>query len=410
MAWQYSRFRNIMQLGFFFNSCAMLYFCLGLSLSIEEISKTYPDQLEKIGWMAVVSVIGFNLAYMIVRLPPSRTIGRHIDYLPSHTTLLFFVGIGLLFHFSAILVISFGDYFLIDRNERFANILPIKVLSYGSNLLNVCFPIAIARYLKFRNRSDRNLLYFILCCCIFISISTISRFDFSFVVICLLYFFHKERIIKAGMTFCFILLSFALTLFYKPILYFLFLDTVYSTSIYDYNEYTNWIRHTIIMMTSPEVPLPHNGYLLALKSLFVISPEQDSLSEWYLKEFHPERAILFPGTSYGFTGIWEGYSAYGLPGVGMHFAFFGVLFGLLERFPTVIRHILIVFAMVLIYRLFRSEVYNFMKGYAWYYAYQLFAIVLVDKFLFWSQKNNPNSSPKCNTLQGGGYCRRPGGG
>ena len=388
IVWQYVRYREIMQLGIFFNFCAIAYFALGLSISMEETAKAFPDHLQEIGWMAVVAVIGFNLAYMFARSLPSRITKSNGDYLPSRTTLLIFVGIGLLFELSAILVINFSDYFLTDRNHRFMAIQHRTELLYIANLMDVCLPMAMARYFKFRNRKDRNLFYFLFFYCVLIGITTISRFDLTVAMICLLYFLDQERILRTFTITSIIFFAFFLTIIFKPALYPLLIGESYlgGKNLFDANEYTNWIHTTLLMMTHPEVELPHNGYLLALKSLFVISPEQDALSEWYLKEFYYEQTLLFPGTARGFTGVWEGYSTYSLAGVGMHFAFFGAVFGILQRTPTAMRHIFIIFAMILTHRLFRSEVYNFVKTYAWYYAYPIFAIVLIDKFLLWSSR------------------------
>ncbi len=376
---------RVMQLGIYFNLCALAYMVFGLFISRVDMARGYAFELEQIGWMSVFALLGFNLAYMIARAPPHRVVRRPSDYLPSHTTLLFIVGVGLVFELAAILLIGPLDFILSDRIERFAMISPRKALFYMANVMNICLPIALLRYFKYKQRHDRNLFYFLVCHTLFLGIVTISRYDLSLLVLCLLYFYERNGSLRPRVVFAVLLFAFVATMFFKPALYKILLDQSY-VRITDVNEYSNWIRHTVLLMTRPEVELPHNGYVLALKSLVVMSPQQDALSEWFFREFFPERMILFPGIGYGFSGVWEGYVANGLTGGALHFGFFGALFGLLERSPTAMRHVFIVFALFLTYRLFRSEVYNFVKTYAWYFAYPTFAIVIADKFLNWASK------------------------
>ena len=377
--------KKVMQLGIYFNFCALAYMVFGLTIIRVDMLKAYAFELEQIGWMSVAAVIGFNLAYMIARVPPYRAVRRSPDYLPSHTTLLFIVGIGLAFELAAILLIGPLDFILSDRIQRFAIVTPRKALFFMANVMNVCLPIVMLRYFNYKQRRDRTLFYFLVCHGLFLGIVTISRYDLSILVLCLLYFFERNGNLRPHVVLVVLLLAFVSTMFFKPVFYQILLDQSYIR-LTDINEYSNWIRHTVLLMTRPEVELPHNGYVLALKSLLVISPEQDALSEWFFREFFPERVVLFPGLGYGFSGVWQGYTANGLIGVALQFAFFGALFGLLERSPTAMRHVFIVFAMILTYRLFRSEVYNFIKTYAWYFAYPTFAIVIADKFMNWASK------------------------
>ncbi len=383
--WYYVRRGNCLQLGIYFNLCAMAYMAFGLTVSRATMGRAYTDQLDQIGWMSVAAVIGFNLAYALAGVRQRSNAIRVREYLPSHTTLLFVVGVALAFEAAAILLIGPLDFLFSDRIERFAVVRPRVALFYLANFINVCLPIVLARYLYFGNRRDRALLYFILCHGILVGLLTISRYDLSIIVICLCYFLERSGRIRPRTVALVMVLSLSVTLLFKPALYDLLLNQDYPSNI-DLGEYTNWIRHTVLLMTRPDVELPHNGYALALKSLFVMRPEEDALSEWFFQEFFPERVILFPGLGYGFSGLWEGYSANGLMGIAVQFAFFGACFGLLERSPSAMRHVFIVFVLILTYRLFRSEVYNFVKTYAWYFAYPTFAIVFVDKFMIWATR------------------------
>lgn len=382
--WHYTRRGYVLQLGIFFNICALTYMAIGLAITRMTMPLSAPE-LELVGWMSVAAVFGFNCAYLIAGARLSRVSRQASNYLPSHTVLLFVVGVALSFEVAAILLIGPLEFLVSDRLERLTDVRPRIVLFYFVNLVNVCLPMAMVRYFRLGLRRDRILMYFLLAHGVTMGLITISRFDISIALLCLCYFLERNSIIRPHQVFVVLIVSLAMTLFYKPSLYQALLGQSYYTEI-DFGEYTNWIRHTVILLGRPDVELPHNGYLLALRSLFVPRPEEAALSEWFIREFFYERTLLFPGVGYGFSGVWEGYAVNGLPGVALQFAFFGAFFGWLERSPSAIRQVFIVFALILMYRLFRSETYNFVKTYAWYFAYPTFAIVLVDKFMTFASR------------------------
>lgn len=382
-AWHYARQRQVLTLSFYFNICALAYMAFGMAIFRAGMDAPPEADLDRIGWMCVAAVAGFNIAYLIANLGRGRVPRRQPGYLPSHTSLLVVVCIGFAFEASAIILIGLVEYFFVDRIERFEVIGTRTALFYMANLLNVCLPIIFMRYLEYRQRRDYRLLLILVAHGLFLALATISRHDMMIVLLAAGYFLERYYRIHPVPLLCLMTVALVSTLFYKPVLYELLTGSAYATDV-DFGEYVNWIRHTLILLAQPEVELPHGGYGLALKSLFVMRPEQDALSEWFLKEFFMERMLLFPGVSYGFTPVWEGYSANGLIGVAMHFAFFGAFFGWLERSQTPMRHVFVVFAMIMTYRLFRSEAYNFVKTFAWYFTYPTIAIVLADRFLTWA--------------------------
>lgn len=382
-AWHYARQRYVLTLSVYFNICALAYMVFGMTMYRASTNALFVADLQLIGWMCIAAVGGFNVAYLIANfrgVPDSRP---RSGYLPTHTSVLVVVSIGFAFEAAAILLIGPLEFLFSDRIERFAAIRNRTALLYLANLMNVCLPIVLARYLQYRQRRDATLLLVLLAHGFALGLMTISRYDLMIVLLAGGFFLERYYRIRPIPLVCLLAVAFASTLVYKPVLYDVLLGREYATNV-DLGEYTNWIRHTLLLLGRPETEMPHGGYDLALRSLFVMRPEQDSLSEWFFQEFFPDRVILFPGLGYGFTGVWEGYWANGLIGVAMHFAFFGAVFGWLERSQTPMRHVFIVFAMVLTYRLFRSEAYNFVKTYSWYFAYPTIGIVLVDRFLIWA--------------------------
>lgn len=382
-AWHYARQRYVFTLSFYFNVCALAYMVFGMAIARGSMSVPYEALLDLIGWMCVAAVAGFNVAYLIANWRAGPVYRSRSRYLPSHSSMLIVASIAFAFEAAMILMAGPLEFVFSDRIVRFAIRRDMIELLYLANFLNVCLPIVFMRYLEYRQRRDYRLLLVLLAHGLVLGLATISRYDLMIVLLIAGYLLERHYRISPIPLLCLIALALSSTLVYKPLLYEVLLGSEYSARI-DTGEYINWIRHTIMLHESPEIDLPHGGYALALKSLFVISPAEDSLTEWFFKEFFPERARMFPGISYGFTGVWEGYSANGLIGVAMHFAFFGAFFGWLERSQTPMRHIFIVFAMIVTYRLFRSEAYNLVKTYAWYFAYPTIGIVLADRFLAWA--------------------------
>ena len=377
----------MLNLGTYFNLLALLYMVLGLAIAHLNMEHHAMDNLEQIGWISVGAMGGFNFAYWLVGLRQPHWSNSELGYLPSHKTMLFVVGMALFFGAVAILLSGPLDFLLSDRVIRFNFFQQHKPLFYVANFINICLPIVFLRYLAFKHKRDRNLLYFIIAYGLVYGLATISRYDISIILLCSIYFIDRFKIIRPSLVISMILISLLITFFFKPSLYQIMLGETYPHNI-DFGEYYNWIRHTIMLMDKPYVDLPHNGYWLTLKSLFIISPEENTLSEWFFEEFFWERKVLYPGLGYGFSGIWEGYSENGVAGVAMHFAVVGACFGWLERSSSAMRQVFTVFALILSYRLFRSESYNFVKVYAWYFLYPTFAIMLVDKFLIWITRRN----------------------
>ena len=376
---------QVLQLCVWFNLCAAAYMVFGLLVARWLELAHHAEDLADVSLMSFAAVLGFNAAYLAANLGAAPASARPTGDLPSHTALVAVGAAGLACEAAAILLIGPLEFVFSDRVLRFEKYRAYQALFYLANLMNVILPFALARYLRHRQRRDLALSGILFAHGILLALLTISRYDLALVLLVGGFFLERSRRIPPAAVIAALGLALAFTLFYKPLLYRVILGEEYPHAV-DFSEYVNWIRHTLLLLGQPDVAMPHGGYGLALKSLFVISPEEDSLAEWFFKEFYPERSILFPGLGYGFSGVWEGYSANGLPGVAVHFAAFGALFGWLERSPSATRQVLALFALILTYRLFRSEAYNFVKTYAWYFVYPTLAIVAADRFLRWASE------------------------
>ncbi len=224
-------------------------------------------------------------------------------------------------------------------------------------------------------------MYFVIMHNLFFAIMLISRSALVYNFICIFFFLELHGYIKrrtlvlsgVGMA--------LLMFFYKGLLYGLILDQEYES--FNPGEFINWIRNSEIIMNHAfdSSFLPNNSYWLAVKSIFVISPEEQALSEWFIAEFYSDRVVS--GLTYGFSGLIEGYLYLGTVGVFLHFFFFGFVFAVFERAGGALRLMLTVTSIYVMYRLFRSELYNFVKTYVWFYLYQFLIIYFFDQFLRW---------------------------
>jgi len=145
-------------------------------------------------------------------------------------------------------------------------------------------------------------------------------------------------------------------------------------------EIVNWIRNSEVLLDNHVTgkDLPENSYLLALKSLVVISPATDAPAEWFVKNFFRDAV---PGYTRGFSGLLEGYLYFKEVGVILHFFFIGVVFALLQNLKTLYSFVLTLFFCYATFRLFRSEAYNFVKYMQWYYVIPMAAIFIFDRML-----------------------------
>ena len=118
----YKRSGYILQLGSYFNLLAAVYMGLGLILWGWETGQQFTGEIDQIGWMSIAAVGGFNLAYSLAgfRQSTGPAHGLGSGYLPSHTTMLFVVGVAMIFKLSAIFLLGGLDFFYINRLERFA--------------------------------------------------------------------------------------------------------------------------------------------------------------------------------------------------------------------------------------------------------------------------------------------------
>lgn len=368
---------NIISLGVAFNGYALLYFFLGIILYENLINHWhYNLDLILISKLTVVSVLAFNLCYMMI-----PKVIKDSSYIPTKEIVVFACLVGILSQILMIVLIGPIEFFTMDRVRRFSYFDKYKILLLLSGFMYIGFVMSAMRYYLTGNNQDKQLLKLMFGIILIYAIATVSRTHLTIIAITVGVFIERKNIVsKKNILISFFIIAFVM-LFFKGFLYNIFFSEL-SYETFNPGEFINWIRNTIMVINSPFYTTDGSGfdsYLLTIKSLFVISPDGEPLSQWFINEFYSDNATA--GLTYGFSGIAEGYLAIGYLGVAAHFATIGMLFGHLDKRKSFISLVLMIFLIFLTFRIFRSESYNIVRTFSWYYLYPLLVLVVMDKVL-----------------------------
>lgn len=365
-------------MGVFFNAYSILYFVLGVLVYKYDINDGFePDNLITVAKLSLISVLAFNLIY--IPFTRYRTASPP-NYSPSYQTVLLTFIVAVTANVFVLYKVGFIAYFFIDRLDRFPIMKEYQKLLFIAKMANLSLILFMYRFYAFRQKRDKNMAIIISIYCLFFAILTISRSELAFLFISIFYFIEKMGLISTRKLIISGTLMASLMLIYKGLLYIILLGDT-NTSTYNPGEFINWIRNSLILLDGnySSSDLPNNSYILAIKSIFLINPGGDALSEWFIERFYPEKVVL--GLTYGFSGVIEGYLYLQELGVFLHFAAIGALFCYLDSKSNALTTALSIAAMYIMFRLFRSEIYNFIRTFTWYFAYQLLVIFIMDAIL-----------------------------
>ena len=377
-----NRAGRLFSIPVFFNLYSILYFVVGGYFYSDIVyGGGTSAELELILDLSVFAVLGFNVGYIYTSRGYAKINVPADGYVPRSDTLLIVVGVALMAELFVIIMVGPYNYFFIDRLSRFPIMKSYQSILYVANLMNIALPFILARYFSTKSLLDKKLLYFVLAHNIFLAVLLISRSALAYNFICLFFFLELHGRIRMGALMFLGGVMAVLMFFYKGFLYGVILDKEYEK--FNPGEFINWIRNSEIMLSNEfdYTYLPNNSYLLALKSMVVVSPSEEALSEWFISEFYADRVVS--GLTYGFSGLIEGYLYLGVLGVALHFIAVGLVFGLFERLRGSFRLVITISVMFIMFRVFRSEIYNFIKTFTWFYFYEAIAIVLLDYLIRW---------------------------
>ncbi|MEJ2912976.1 hypothetical protein [Pseudoalteromonas sp. C12FD-1] len=382
--WVYIKFHgSLFNLGVFFNAYSILYFFVGLNLYKYNILGGYvTSDLVKVAWLSLVGIVSFNVFYSAFSLVFKSKTENHDSYknIPSFNSILLLFSLGVLAQLFIIAKVGPFNFFFIDRLDRFPIMKQYQHIVFIAKVSNIALIFALARYFYVQEWRDKALARVILAYNLFFAIMLISRSELAFTFIALFYFLEKTGKVRTK-TIIIIGICMALLMFsYKGILYIYILgDQDYGT--FNPGEFINWIRNTLLLFDSKITPesLPNNSYLLALEGVLNPSPSGVPLSEWFIQYFYPNKVVS--GLTYGFSGVVEGYLYLKEFGVMIHFLIIAFIFSIIERKQSILSTALTICALFIMFRLFRSEIYNFTRTFIWYYFYQIIVFYFADKVL-----------------------------
>lgn len=374
--------RFLFSLSIFFNGYAFLYFFIGYIIYYGFLGGVNADSYGRtILYASIIAVLSFNITYFLFKARVGGVSRPHYRHeAPSTVIIWFFFLVAVAAELYVFFDVGVVHFFSMTRLERFPVLKEYQLSFYIANLVNICLVFSLYGYSYLKTRERRIQVSVILGHNLILSVLLVSRSDLIFTFIALFYFLERSFYFSKK-NLAFILAAMVvLTFFYKAMLGSLFHDE-YENVTFNPGEYVNWIRNTEIVLGDPTVSasIEINSYLLAMKATVVPSPKEDALSEWFIKKYYPDQYV--EGLTYGFSGLVEGYIYNGYFGVVFHYALIAVIFLLLGRNRGVLSTVLTVCALFIMFRLFRSEIYNFSKTFVWYYFYQILIIYFLDKFL-----------------------------
>lgn len=370
--------RCLVSLGLVFNAYAGLYFVVGLSYySLYLMPRFAESHMITIANLSLVGILAFNFVYLLAGKSRFDEVRGGV---PSRNFFLFVFAIAVFAKLFVIFKVGVVEFFYIDRADRFPILKKYQKILLISHFAKITLVVFFWRYFNFRKRADLKLLVLNFGYLTLMAILFISRAELAFLGICSFYFLDRYNVVKKSKIISIALILVVVMFFYKGVLSGLLLPEQ-TGKTFNPSEFINWIRNSMILLENrvDMHMLPENSYLLAFKGLVVPKIEALAPSEWFIREFYPLK--VKEGLTYGFSGVLEGYLFLGYFGTAIHFSVIALLFSCIERTRGVIHVMLTVCALFIMFRLFRSELYNFFRTYTWYFVYPSLLMVFANWFL-----------------------------
>lgn len=362
--------KHVFNIGIFFNALLVIYGVIGL-LTYSYVFDNEEKILEEIALIILLSSIAFNLTYL--KTKPLKKINKVIGDTHHYISNAIFI----LFSSTSLFLLIYNNGLLVDRTDSFGVLYENKYIFLINSTISISY-IQICFNYYFKNQ--KTFYYFSTLYLLIFSIISISRFDLFLVFVTNAYFLNKLNKISNKKIIIYGILLLILFLFYKQILYQYVLNSNYNNYVADYGELINWLRNTLNVVNSYE-SYNYQPYYVTIEG--IINPfinSDKALTNWYMNTFHYNK--LLAGNKYGFSFIGESYLAGGFHLLIFVFAFYGYLFKKISfiestKTTTVIQVIII----ISLYKLFRSESYNFFRSIVWSYLIPLCLIQTISTFL-----------------------------
>ena len=365
----YNGSKSILNLGIIFNVFIVIYGIVGIN-TYWFVFNSNLEILEEIIKVIFISSIAFNLFF---RRTKSLDTLRKVIKTPNNFT------INLLFTIITIsyLGIMLGNGILfVDRTEAFSLLYQNKYIFLLSSFQIILYIIiAFNYYIK----GKASFFYVATLYLFFMSILTISRHDLFAIFVINVFFLLKTNKLSSSKLMFYSILLLLFFLFFKQILYAQVLGIEYTTVGADYGEVINWVRNTVNALNT-NIEYEYNPYLVTLEGLF--NPYVSSnkpLTNWYMENLFYQNYL--DGNKYGFSFIGESYIAGSPYLLIIVFSFYGYLFKKVSfKNVTTVNSVIQIIIILMMYKLFRSESYNFFRSITWSYLIPLVVIQLFSIF------------------------------
>jgi len=365
----YNSSKSILNLGIVFNFFIIIYGVVGINVYWFVFNSNL-EILEELIKVIFISSIAFNLCF---RLTKSLDNLRKVIKTPNNFTINLLFTITTISYLGVMLV---NGILFVDRTEAFSLLYQNKYIFLLSSFQIILYIIiAFNYYIK----GKATFYYIVTIYLVFMSILTISRHDlFAIFVVNVFFLIKTDRISSRRLMFysTSLLIFF---LFFKQILYVQVLGLDYSNTELDYGEVVNWVRNTVNTLNA-NIEYQYNPYLVTLEGLFNPFLSSDKpLSNWYMKNLFYQNYI--DGNKYGFSFIGESYIAGSPYLLVIVFSFYGYLFKKVSfKKLTIVNSVIQIIIILMMYKLFRSESYNFFRSIIWSYLIPLIIIQLFSIF------------------------------
>ena len=369
VAYDYYKTKDIFSISNIFNFFAFHYFFLGVHLYNFEYNNSNYKIVEEIARNIVFVLISFSIIY---QLTPVKSVNYKRDRFNVNFLYIIFL---LLILLDIYLIFDSKIVYGINRTENFQILYENKFIFLKEGLQNLIYIIIIYEFYVNKSKSRFKLHYLITLYMLIFSFVTISRFQIFLILFPHIYFLYKQKKVSLLSIILGYFISVFVFLLWKPILYLFITGSQYGTDL-NYSELFNWLKNSITVMKYSNL-YEYNSYLITLEGL--INPLNDSSlapTNWFMESFYYKS--YEGGSRLGFSAIAEGFINGSLNYNILVFGFYGYMFKKLNFSKKPLYIILKLIVIILFFKLFRSESYNFFRNIAWYYFYPLLVFSLFN--------------------------------
>lgn len=361
--------KSILNLGIIFNLLIIVYAVIGVNI-YSQVFNSNLESLEEILKVVFLSSIAYNLVFNYTN--SLYSFNKVIKTPEPHLINSLFTIISLTY----LSIIIFKGILFVDRTQAFYLLYQNKYIFLLSSFQTVLYIlIAFNHYYKRKARFyfKTATLYLVI-----MSLITISRHDLFSIFVVNIFFLIKSNRVSSQKILIYTTLLIVFFLFFKQILYTQLLAQERALGP-DYSELINWVRNTINTINS-KIKYEYNPYLVTIEGVFnpfIIFDKP--LSNWYIKNFFYKNYLA--GNKYGFSFIAESYVAGSPYLLIIVYSFYGYLSKKISfKKVSPVNSVVQITVILMMYKLFRSESYNFFRSIVWSYFIPLIIIQFFSVF------------------------------